>query len=102
MMGVVPMQKDENSLLRLRLSQSQRRLEAPTREPQAFRVGSDVVVATPVDAEGRTLSAVRIYRRDAQGALIERIDAAWADVEALLPEGWRAPKPYIRIVKQPA
>jgi lipopolysaccharide export system permease protein len=72
--------------------------EAPKREPQAFRVGADVVVATPIDSEGRTLSAVRIYRRDDQGRLIERIDSDSATF--VRGGGWRLVNPrFVRFLK---
>jgi lipopolysaccharide export system permease protein len=59
--------------------------ERPVDKPHAFRVGSDVVIATPGDIDGRALTAVKIYRRDGLGRLIERIDAQSA---TYLPGGW--------------
>lgn len=47
-------------------------------KPKAFRIGDDVVVASTADVSGETLKDIRIYRRDAQGRLVERIDAAQA------------------------
>jgi len=57
---------------------------------RAFRVGDDVVMATTTDLSGRTLKEVRIYRRDDQGRLLERISAAEATWER---RGWRLTKP---------
>ena len=48
---------------------------ATTTKPHAFRVGSDLAVATTKDLTGRTLTDVSIYRRDAAGQLVERIRA---------------------------
>jgi lipopolysaccharide export system permease protein len=66
---------------------------APERvaKPKAFRVGSDVVVATAGDLSGRALKDVKIYRRDDAGRLVERIEAATATYGS---DGWRlnAPK----------
>jgi lipopolysaccharide export system permease protein len=60
-------------------------------KPKAFRVGSDLALASTRDLSGRTLRNVKIYRRDAAGREIERIAAASA---AYGPQGWRlnAPK----------
>jgi lipopolysaccharide export system permease protein len=58
---------------------------------RAFRVGADLALATAADLSGRTLLDVKIYRRDAAGREIERIEAASATYG---PQGWRlnAPK----------
>jgi lipopolysaccharide export system permease protein len=60
-------------------------------KPKAFRVGADVALASTSDFTGHTLSDVHIYRRDAAGREIERIDAASA---VHTSQGWRlnAPK----------
>ncbi len=60
-------------------------------KPKAFRVGADLALATASDLTGRTLTDVKIYRRDAQGREVERIEAASATYGA---QGWRlnAPK----------
>jgi lipopolysaccharide export system permease protein len=62
-----------------------------TPKPKAFRVGEDLAIATASDLSGRTLNDVKIYRRDAAGREIERIEAASATYG---PQGWRlnAPK----------
>lgn len=44
-------------------------------DPVTFRVGDEVVVAVPRDPDGRSLEKVRIYRRDAQGRLVQRTTA---------------------------
>ena len=60
-------------------------------KPKAFRVGADLALASTNDLSGRTLSDVKIYRRDATGRETERIEAAGATYG---PQGWRliAPK----------
>jgi lipopolysaccharide export system permease protein len=63
----------------------------PKTTAQAFRVGADVVVATPGDVDGRALTDVKIYRRDASGRLVERIQAATAIYAG--SGGWRLNKP---------
>jgi lipopolysaccharide export system permease protein len=60
--------------------------------PRAFRVGPDVVVAKAGDAAGRRLREVKIYRRDDQGRLSERIEAPTA---IYAPAGWRLQNPSI-------
>jgi lipopolysaccharide export system permease protein len=47
-------------------------------EARSFRVGNDIVTAVMPDASGRRLSQVHIYRRNADGALIERLRATEA------------------------
>jgi lipopolysaccharide export system permease protein len=71
--------------------------EKPEVKPHAFRVGSDVVIATPADVQGRALTAVKIYRRDDQGRLIERVQAAAA---TYVGGGWRLTNPqFIRYMQ---
>lgn len=60
----------------------------PTRK--AMRIGGDVFVASTGDVTGQTLKDVRIYRRDAEGRLTERIAAAGA---AYGERGWRLASP---------
>ena len=55
-------------------------------EVRSFRVGSDIVTASMADRSGRVLSQIRIYRRDAQGRLVERLRADQAVHQA---DGWR-------------
>jgi len=43
--------------------------------PRSFRVGDDLVVAAASAPDGRSLSGVKIYRRDPAGRLVERIEA---------------------------
>jgi len=71
------------------------RQTAPAAKPaavkaKAFRVGSDVALASTDDITGRTLSDVQIYRRDAAGREVERIKAARAVHTA---RGWRLDAP---------
>ena len=54
--------------------------------PHSFRVGADIVTATIGDRAGRRLTDVRIYRRDVQGRLVERLRAATATFQG---DGWR-------------
>jgi lipopolysaccharide export system permease protein len=61
-----------------------------TPKPKAFRVGADLALASTSDLSGRTLHDVKIYRRDASGREIERIEAATA---AYGPQGWRLTAP---------
>ena len=59
---------------------------APTDEARSFRVGPDIVTAAMPDPSGRRLEDVRIYRRDSQGQLVERLQAK----EAVRRDGvWR-------------
>jgi lipopolysaccharide export system permease protein len=53
--------------------------------PRSFRVGDDLVIAASSTSDGRTLNAVKIYRRDKAGRLVERIDAPTAK---LGDKGW--------------
>ncbi len=46
--------------------------------PRSFRAGDDLVIADGASSDGRQLNAVRIYRRDKAGRLIERIQAPTA------------------------
>jgi lipopolysaccharide export system permease protein len=62
--------------------------EGPAEETatKSLRVGGDVFVVASQDPSGRTLSEMRIYRRDADGRLIERIESSGAVYES---QGWR-------------
>ncbi|WP_425999718.1 LptF/LptG family permease [Caulobacter sp. DWR1-3-2b1] len=53
--------------------------------PVSFRVGDDLVVAANSTADGRTLNAVKIYRRDKSGRMVERVEAPSAIYAA---KGW--------------
>lgn len=64
--------------------------EAVKAQTKAFRVGGDVVMATTTDPSGRTLTDVKIYRRDPQGRLIERIEAPSAIHQS---DHWRLSQP---------
>ncbi|RAK63063.1 LptF/LptG family permease [Phenylobacterium kunshanense] len=44
-------------------------------DPVTFRVGDELVVAVPRDPDGRSLEKVTIYRRDAEGRLVQRTTA---------------------------
>lgn len=58
--------------------------------PVSFRVGDDLVVADSSAVDGKSLQAVKIYRRDQTGRLTERIEAPSA---TLAPAGWVLSKP---------
>ena len=58
--------------------------------PQTFRLGPDIVVATPGDEAGERLKNVSIYRRDANGRLVQSTHAPTA---AYTPNGWRLDSP---------
>jgi len=67
------------------------RATAPGGPPEAsgtksLRVGEDIYLVATDDPSGRTLSKMRIYRRDTDGRLIERIESTGAEYG---PEGWR-------------
>lgn len=53
---------------------------------RSFRVGRDIVVASPGDEAGRRLADITIYRRDAEGRLMQRTRADAATYEG---GGWR-------------
>lgn len=53
---------------------------------RTFRLGSDIVTASPADGSGRRLADVSIYRRAVDGRLLRRLSAASA---AWGPGGWR-------------
>jgi len=53
--------------------------------PRSFRVGDDLVIAAGSTSDGRNLTAVKIYRRDKAGRLVERIDAPTAKLGG---NGW--------------
>ncbi len=55
-------------------------------EPHWFRIGSDLVVAKGVTADGRTLTGLTIYQRDADLSLARRMTAQVATPEV---GGWR-------------
>lgn len=50
-------------------------------EPSAFRIGRDVVVATPADDAGRRLKDVEVYRRNASGRLTQKVTSPLATYE---------------------
>lgn len=50
-----------------------------------FRVGGALISAMGASDDGRDLTQVTVYRRDAAGRLIERVEAATASFE---PTGW--------------
>lgn len=58
--------------------------------PRSFRVGADIVTAGAASDAGRRLTDVRIYRRDPQGRLIERLRATEATHQG---DGWRLTSP---------
>lgn len=64
--------------------------KAKTVEPVTFRVGDEIVVAVPRDPDGRGLEKVTIYRRDANGRLVQRTNAQAAVFEN---ERWRLVEP---------
>jgi lipopolysaccharide export system permease protein len=53
--------------------------------PRSFRVGDDLVTAAASTPDGRAINAVKIYRRDKAGRLVERIEAPTAK---LTDKGW--------------
>lgn len=59
-------------------------------DPVTFRVGDEIVVAVPRDPDGRSLEQVTIYRRDANGRLVQRTSAQAAVFEN---ERWRLVEP---------
>lgn len=59
-------------------------------KPRAFRMGRDIVVATPADDAGRILNDVHIYRRDQVGRMIQSTSAERATFG---PEGWTLHNP---------
>lgn len=59
-------------------------------KPRPFRVGGDVVVAKAGDVAGRRMDDVHIYRRDAAGRLVERIEAPSATYDGA---GWTLHSP---------
>ncbi|MGR4864437.1 LptF/LptG family permease [Caulobacter sp. LARHSG274] len=58
--------------------------------PRSFRAGDDLVIAASASGDGRTLNAVKLYRRDKAGRLIERIEAPSA---VYAHGGWTLIKP---------
>ena len=76
--------------------------EADRAEPglRAFRSGDELVVARASDERGDRLDEVRIYRRDSEGQVNERIAAPSATFSA---EGWRLEQPsLIRFTEEEA
>jgi lipopolysaccharide export system permease protein len=67
----------------------------PAREvkPITFRIGEQVVVATPRDPDGRSLEKVTIYRRDSAGRLEQRITAPTAVYQ---DDRWRLIEPQFQ------
>ncbi|HKR89683.1 MAG TPA: LptF/LptG family permease, partial [Phenylobacterium sp.] len=63
--------------------------------PRSFRVGADIVTAAMGDRAGRELTGVRIYRRDAQGRLVERLRT---DSAAFQGDGWRLVQPSFETI----
>lgn len=61
-------------------------------EPRAFRAGADLVVARAGGENGARLTDVKIYRRNANGQLSERITAP---VAIYADDGWRLQRPQI-------
>lgn len=59
-------------------------------DPVTFRVGDEIVVAVPRDPDGRSLEKVTIYRRDANGRLVQRTNAQAAVYEN---DRWRLIEP---------
>lgn len=59
--------------------------EVKDQGPRSFRVGDDLVIAAASTSDGRALTAVKVYRRDKAGRLIERIEAPTARLQA---KGW--------------
>ena len=59
-------------------------------DPVTFRIGNEVVVAIPRDPDGGSLEAVRIYRRDDAGRLIQRTTARAA---VFAGDRWRLIEP---------
>jgi lipopolysaccharide export system permease protein len=72
--------------------------EEPRTGARPVRVGSDLATAAPGALDGSTLGPIRIYRRDGQGRLVERIIAKGATHS---PEGWVLTTPtFVRIAPQ--
>lgn len=61
--------------------------------PRSFRAGDDLVIAAGASADGRVLNAVKVYRRDKSGRLIERIEAPSATYAR--DKGWTLIRPVI-------
>lgn len=62
--------------------------------PRSFRVGTDIVIASRGDEAGRRLTGVTLYRRTAEGRLVERIRADAATHRAA---GWRLSQPRLEV-----
>ncbi|MCC7266589.1 MAG: LptF/LptG family permease [Caulobacteraceae bacterium] len=64
-------------------------------DARPVRVGSDIATGAPGAIDGSTLGPVRIYRRDGQGRLVERIIAKGATHG---PQGWALETPtFVRV-----
>lgn len=46
--------------------------------PRTFRAGTDLVMAASASADGRDMTGVTVFRRDAKGILIEKVEAVRA------------------------
>jgi lipopolysaccharide export system permease protein len=46
--------------------------------PRTFRAGTDLVMAASASADGRDMTGVTVFRRDAKGILIEKVEAGRA------------------------
>jgi lipopolysaccharide export system permease protein len=60
--------------------------------PRSFRAGDDLVIADGASPDGRQLNAVKIYRRDKAGRLVERVEAPTATYAG---GAWTLSKPVI-------
>ncbi|KRA74953.1 permease [Caulobacter sp. Root656] len=61
--------------------------------PRSFRAGDDLVIAGGASADGGVLKAVKVYRRDKVGRLVERIEAPSATYARA--SGWTLVNPVI-------
>lgn len=46
--------------------------------PRTFRAGADLVIGANASVDGRTITSVTIFRRDAKGILVEKVEAPTA------------------------
>lgn len=58
--------------------------------PRTFRAGGDLVIGQSASADGRTIDAITIFRRDAKGILIEKVEAQKA---RYVQGGWTLDQP---------
>ena len=65
--------------------------ERKTPAPRTFRAGGDLVTAAQASADGRELSQITIYRRDAKGLLTEKLEAPSAQYQP--GGGWMLRQP---------